>query len=101
MTWEDVEELASVAHSEREDQSIWFSSSERGLGCGRGGVAIAQGEVAEAGEQMCFDESVRREAGRRHHARGVAEDSQRGVRVSVGQADCGSGEVNGVNPLVF
>src|SRR5437762_2574138 len=98
MTWEDVEELASVAHSEREDQPIWFSSSERGLGCGRGGVAIAQGEVAEAGEQMCFDESVRRSAGRRHHALNVSEDSQRRSRSFLCQADCCSREVDGVNP---
>src|SRR5260370_1298174 len=51
MTREDVEELASVAHSEREDQPIWFSSSERGLGCGRGGVAIAQSEIRATGIQ--------------------------------------------------
>ena len=82
VTWEDVEELTGVVHREREDQPIWFSSSERGLGCGRGGVAIAQGEVGEAGEQMCFDESVRREAGWRHHARSVSEDCQRrGIKV--------------------
>ena len=42
VTWEDVEELASVVHSKWEDQPIWFSSSERGLGCGSGGVPIAQ-----------------------------------------------------------
>jgi hypothetical protein len=42
VTWEDVEELARVAHRKREDQPIWFSSSERGLGCGSGGVPIAQ-----------------------------------------------------------
>ena len=42
VTWEDVEELGSVEHRKREDQPIWFSSSERGLGCGSGGVPIAQ-----------------------------------------------------------
>ena len=101
VTWEDVEELAGVAHSKREDQPIWFSSSERGLGCGRGGVPIAQSQVREASEQMRFDECVRREAGRRHHALNVSEDSQRRGRVSLCQADRCSGEVNGVNPFVF
>ena len=101
VTWEDVEELAGVAHRKREDQPIWFSSRERGLGCGRGGVPIAQSEIREAGEQMRFDESVRREAGGRRHALSVSEDSQRRGRVSLGQADRCVGEVNGVDPFVF
>ena len=42
VTREDVEELGSVGHGKREDQPVWFSSSERGLGCGSGGVPIAQ-----------------------------------------------------------
>jgi hypothetical protein len=37
VTWEDVEEFASVVQSKREDQPIWFSSSQRGLGCPSGG----------------------------------------------------------------
>ena len=65
MPWEDVEELGSLEHSEREDQPIWFSSSEGGLGCGSGGVPIAQSQVREASEHTCFDECVRREAKRR------------------------------------
>jgi hypothetical protein len=40
--WEDVEELASAVHSKREDQPIWFSGSEGGLGCGSSRVPIAQ-----------------------------------------------------------
>jgi hypothetical protein len=42
MTWENVEELGSVVHRKREDQPIRLSSSKRGLGCGCGGVPIAQ-----------------------------------------------------------
>jgi len=75
MTWENVEERGSVVHSKREDQPIRLSSSKRGLGCGRGGVPIAQSKMREAGEHMCFDECVRREAGRRHEALNVPEDS--------------------------
>jgi hypothetical protein len=41
VTREGVQERGSVVHSKREDQPIWFSSSERGLGCGCGGVPIA------------------------------------------------------------
>ncbi len=41
VTWEDVEEPGCVGHSKREDQPIWFSSSERGLGFSSSGVPIA------------------------------------------------------------
>ncbi len=75
VTWEDVEELASVVHRKREDQPIWFSSSERGLCCDSGGAPIAKSEEREPGEQMCFDECVRWRAGRRHHAPNISEES--------------------------
>src|SRR5438105_11426732 len=100
MPWEDVEELGSLEHSEREDQPIWFSSSEGGLGGGSGSVPIAQSQVREASEHTCFDECVRREAKRRHEVLKVSEESQRPGRVSFRQADCCSPEVNGVYPLV-
>jgi len=75
MTWENVEELGSVVHDKREDQPIRLSSSKRGFGCGCGGVPIAQSYVREAGEYMCLDECVCWEAGRRHKALNVSEDS--------------------------
>lgn len=99
--WEDSEELGSVVHREREDQSIWFSGSQGGLGCGSGGVPIAQSEVREASEHMSFDECVRREADRRHEVQNVSEESQRRGGVSFGETYCCPPEVNGVYPLVF
>src|SRR6266404_8771298 len=62
VTWKGLEQLAGVVHGKREDQPIWFSSSQRGLGCGGGGGPIAQRQVREAGEHMCFHECVRGEA---------------------------------------
>src|SRR6266851_7534865 len=100
VTWEGVEELGSVVHSKREDQPIRFSSSERGLGSGGGGVPIAQSQVREASEHMCFYECVRREAGRRHEVLNVAQRSQRRGRVSLCQADCCSRKVNADHPFV-
>ena len=80
--WKDVEQLGGVVHGKREDQPIWFSSSESGLGCCCGGVPITQCQVGEAREHVCFDECVRREAERRHHVLYVSEDCQRDGRVS-------------------
>ena len=73
VTSEDVEEVGSLVHGKREDQPVCFSSSERRLGCGSGGGPIAQSQVREAGEHMCFDECVCREAERRHHVLNVSE----------------------------
>ena len=50
VTWEDVQQLGRVRHSKGEDQPIWLGGSERGLGCGPGGVPIVSRQVSEASE---------------------------------------------------
>ena len=43
VTRERVEQLRGVGHRKREDQPVWLGGRERRLGCGSGGVSIAQG----------------------------------------------------------